>query len=105
MIALLVQLRIFRKSDTLLILPEPRSQSEAGKDRDRPKDPKVISGSYQAKYLSQNLAVRNIGLQHVMVELRSGSSLQILSLLNADSSKYQISCLTPVIAPIKQKGD
>src|SRR5262245_42751069 len=40
------------------------------------------------------LTIGNVGLQHLMADLRSGSSLEILSLSDADSSKYQISCLT-----------
>jgi len=38
-----------------LMVCEPRSQSDTGKDRDRTEDPKVVSGSLEAKHLSQDL--------------------------------------------------
>jgi len=38
-----------------LMVCEPRLQSDTGKNRDGTEDPKVVSGSFEAKHLSQDL--------------------------------------------------
>jgi len=50
--------------------------------------------SCDRRAIREKIEAKPIGLQRLMGDLRSGSSLQILSLWDADSSKYQISCQT-----------